>query len=388
MKRIGLIDNLSSIYDFSNFGYENPTSDQVLTATGGNTGNLAFVYAIRKLIANPIVNICWNTDPNQIWKQCDCIVICCANQLGEHTDLQEWSDLLTLWNLPVILIGIGIQSENINLKPEIKAGTVNFLKTVNRLKISEKSCNISTRGEYTSSFLKLFDIKSVPTGCPSNLISNDKRLGESIFHASKNYGLHNIAVAAGNPFHSQFANLELYLKKIVDLNCGAYIVQHPKQLIQLVLREFNMMSQIDLGHIKHIYNFCDETTNLNEWFRKKATFYVDVPNWMHFLRKFDAIIGPRFHGVSLGIQSGVPGWVIPIDSRTYELAITTGVPLIAPSDLLNLSVNELMKLMRWKEEDAVNIDISRKRAALMFQEFFYSNYLESSAHLNEIISGF
>jgi polysaccharide pyruvyl transferase WcaK-like protein len=49
---------------------------------------------------------------------------------------------------------------------------------------------------------------------------------------------------------------------------------------------------------------------------------------MEHLRRFDAVVGPRFHGVMLGIQAGVPGVVVTHDSRTRELAATTFLPHI------------------------------------------------------------
>ena len=63
MKRIGLITNLNNISEFSNSGYEAATAEQIMHATGGNTGNVAFVYATRKLIANPIIDINWRSHP-------------------------------------------------------------------------------------------------------------------------------------------------------------------------------------------------------------------------------------------------------------------------------------------------------------------------------------
>lgn len=43
MKRIGLIDNLSHYSEFLEWGFETATAKQIMAATGGNTGNVAYV---------------------------------------------------------------------------------------------------------------------------------------------------------------------------------------------------------------------------------------------------------------------------------------------------------------------------------------------------------
>ena len=45
------------------------------------------------------------------------------------------------------------------------------------------------------------------------------------------------------------------------------------------------------------------------------------------MRKFDFVVGPRFHGVMLAMQAGIPGGVIAHDSRTLELCQTMGIPV-------------------------------------------------------------
>jgi hypothetical protein len=47
---------------------------------------------------------------------------------------------------------------------------------------------------------------------------------------------------------------------------------------------------------------------------------------MEAIRKFDFVVGARFHGIMLAIQAGVPGAVITHDSRTQELCQTLAIP--------------------------------------------------------------
>jgi hypothetical protein len=63
------------------------------------------------------------------------------------------------------------------------------------------------------------------------------------------------------------------------------------------------------------------------WCRRHAYAFFDVPGWLDFLRRFDFVVGTRFHGAMLAMQVGVPAAVIAHDSRTYELCATMGVPV-------------------------------------------------------------
>ena len=64
-----------------------------------------------------------------------------------------------------------------------------------------------------------------------------------------------------------------------------------------------------------------------EWCINRMHSFYSVPAWMDYLHEFDFVVGPRFHGVMLAIQSGIPAGCIAHDSRTLELCNTTGIPV-------------------------------------------------------------
>lgn len=381
MKRIGLIDNLSHINEFVERGFETASAEQILTATGGNTGNVAFVFAIRKLLANPITRIGWGWEPSVVRRQCDHIVVCCANQLGAHVDLNNWGDRLNHFGLPVTLIGIGAQADSLDEFPQLPPGTLQFLKAVDQLKVNPNRSNVSTRGNFTSRLLNSLGFDSIPTGCPSGLISPHLDLGQRIAHSHQQHGKEKIAIAAGNPWHAPSAPLERTLRKVVNSHSGEYIVQHPKVMLQLALGDPTILKSDVLEPLLRVYDSTNHSQDLIEWFRRNATIYVDAPNWIRRLQKFDAVLGPRFHGVMLGVQAGIPGWVISIDSRTAELAQTTGIPQIPLNVALSLSPEKLINSLTWGSEEAHTLNDARKNSASEFVDFFNSNEITPSAHL-------
>ncbi|SSW87067.1 Uncharacterised protein [Klebsiella pneumoniae] len=117
MKRIGIIDNLNNIEQFVNYQFSQASAQDVMTATGGNTGNIAFVHGVRKLIGNQLTRIGWGWEASVVRQKVDHLIICCANQLGEHVDLGGWADRLEAFGLPVTLFGIGAQADSMNVHP-------------------------------------------------------------------------------------------------------------------------------------------------------------------------------------------------------------------------------------------------------------------------------
>lgn len=382
MKRIAIIDQLSNIEQFRKFKYENATAEEILKATGGNTGNVAFVYAIQKILGDNQRVIGWHWRPERVKKNFDHIVICAANQLGAHADLGSKAEKLLEFGLPVTIIGLGAQSDSLNEKPVIPEGTQKFLSVVASL--SNCDSNISVRGKYTKNILAEYGISATATGCPSLMISPDINLGQTIFQQDKK--LLKIAVSAGNIVRKKSAWIEPYLCEIVDLYNGAYVLQHPTLMMKFGTGEISSLDEEKMNSLLGLYGKRFTRSTFINWMRLHAAIFVDVPNWMRFLKNYDGVVGPRYHGVALGIQAGIPGLVIAIDSRTEELSLETGIKYIKASKLQDMSNDEVIKYLNWSESDASFFDNNRQNKISMFIEFIKSNGLEPSIHLDRLQS--
>jgi len=380
MKRVGILVNHSTISHDMKW-YESATANDIMRATGGNTGNVAFQYATDKLIGNQSQLCHWDTTPRDINHRFTHLVICCANILGAHNDLSGLAKKIDQLDIPVSLIGVGAQSESKDKYPIIPEGNKHFFKSVDAHRFGPAP-NIATRGTFTDEVLRRLgqNIGSVPAGCPSLHISPLKNLGRHILERQSRSRVERVAVAAGNPHHQKSQPLESVLIDIVNKWQGEYILQHPILQFQYMYGEIDNVDEIRRELMLKVYGNTFDTLSLQDWFRRHACAFVDVPNWMRFLAKFDKVIGPRYHGVALGVQAGVPGCVITIDSRTEELCATTGVKTIALDDALNLSTEELIVRSKWDDADAENLDSARKNNIAMLIEFLVSNGLEPSEH--------
>ena len=381
MKRIGVIDNLIDIQSLLENKYHNCNAAEVMKATGGNTGNVAFVFGVCQIIKNPLTRIGWGWTPDVVKQRVDHLVVCCANQIGAHADLSGWADKLEMFGLPVTLIGLGAQSESYEIKPIVPEGTKNFLSVVNAFRANPDSSNIGVRGEFTQKTLQSLGFESVRTGCPSLMISKDQELGKNILKRQGDTRYKKIAVAAGNPWHGSSAFLESILVDVVDKYSGAYILQHPESMLQIAYGEIENITENTINHFLKIYGDHFNFEKMLAWYRRNAYVFIDAPNWMRFLDKFDAVIGSRYHGVALALQHTIPGCVFTIDSRTQELCDETAIKSIHVSKLKEFGADDLIDVARWTADEVDCFDSNRNAKAGVFINFLIANEIVPSDHL-------
>ena len=381
--KIGVITNLIKIDEFVAEKMATAHTDEWMEATGGNTGNVAFVQGIKNILSGKFGIVHWGDDTKAVNKYYDMLVICCANQIGSHVDLAGWSDRLKQFDLPTVFIGLGAQSDEIGTIPDIPDGSKAFLKLTKSLRPNENTENIITRGTFSSDVLSHYGVDSSPFGCPSQFISTAQNLGQACLAHQKRAKFDRIMTAAGNPWHVS-ASLENTLTQIVENYHGDYVLQHPKALLQLALGETDNFTKEQIKRLEKVYSRIGNWKLINAWFESYAVMFADAQNWMHYSKHFTLALGPRYHGVALPIQVGVPGKVISIDSRTEELSLTTGIPTVRYSEVESYSAQELIQYCRWTQEDADHYDKIRTNNAVNYHLFLEKNSLPVSGAITQL----
>ena len=378
--KVGVITNLINIDNFVKSEMLEANTASWMQATGGNTGNVAFVHGVQGLLDNQYSVVNWGDNAELVNKHFDQLVICCANQIGAHVNLSSWASRLKAFDLPTTFIGLGAQSHELGMIPDIPDGTKQFLEITKSLRINSKHSNIITRGDFSSMVLEECGVSSSPFGCPSQFISLQDGLGKRCLEHQKRAKYERVITAAGNPWHSSSV-LETTLTEIVDNYRGDYVLQHPQTLIQLAMGEIQNIQEDKIMVLERVYKRIGNWEQIKAWFESYCVFFADAQNWMHYSRHFTLAIGPRYHGVALPIQAGVPGKVISIDSRTAELAITTGIPHIHYKQIESLSASELVASCKWNANDAKHYDMTRKQNAKRYKDFFNNNQLPTNLNL-------
>jgi hypothetical protein len=300
--------------------------------TGGNTGNLAFRYGLASHTKDVLFSH-WGAPVDEVRAAADVLLLPLANQLGPHTDLGNLADRIEAFGLPVVGIGLGAQAPSAGVDVTLTTGTERWLRTMIAHAPSD-SPNVGVRGVYTQQQIARLGLgdKVAVTGCPSNFINMHddvaKRLAEGYAGTPQ-----QIAVTAGIPYIPRLKQLEQQLAQLVTDTGGAYIVQHGKEMLHLARNEFELMGPEKLELCRDYVLPDADVDAFRTWCRRYAYAFFDVPGWMDFLKRFDFVVGTRFHGAMLAIQVGVPAGVIAHDSRTFEMCTTMGVPVVMDGDV-------------------------------------------------------
>jgi hypothetical protein len=323
MPRVAILGCSPYIYE-----YWRKSTHELFAEVGGNTGNIAFEYAIAKNITDPIIFVNWGVNRRELREKADIIVLPLSNQLGAHMDLGDLADELEAYGLPVIGLGLGAQAAEDERSITLTPGTERWLRTLAGL-APGKAPNIGLRGAFTLAQIDRLGLgdRCAIMGCPSNFINLVQPIEAELARRYTEIPV-RIAVNGGIPYIPKLRNLEVALARLVD-DQGAYIVQHDLEMVQLARNEFHLMAP-DILQQCHDYIMPDvlKETFLR-WCRAHAFAFFDARAWMDFLRRFDFVLGTRFHGAMLAIQAGVPAACIAHDSRTLELCQTMAIP-VAP----------------------------------------------------------
>ncbi|MFJ4157050.1 polysaccharide pyruvyl transferase family protein [Pseudomonas sp. NPDC089752] len=349
-------------------------TNDLYNLVGHNTGNLAFHYAINRLIGSVPRTAPWSSTPEFVNSLGDIGIMPCANQLGPHMNMGGMANAFQQFKPNFLAIGLGAQGgvshDDI---PELPAGTLAWLDALVARAASSKP-NITVRGDYTLRVLDHYGFgdKAVSLGCPSLLINKSADHGVRLQERYKNK-ISKVAIAAGHPNWKAMSVLEASLVRIMEDTNGMYIVQATDEAVALSRNDFNLVNPEYITKLKNYLKLNLSDDQFIQWIRKYFISFYNIPAWMEYLRRFDFIVGARIHGVMLAIQAGVPGLCIAHDSRIRELCEKCMIPYVMANDVKGgITLEDLPHLAGF---DGKAFDQNRASIAEEYQTFFANNGL-------------
>lgn len=358
-------------------------SIEALQAVGGNTGNLAFGYAIGRQVEGVQQSVLWHAPHAKIMECGDIGILTLANQLGPHADFGYLAKHFSQLSVPLVGIGLGAQSDIQGSIPGVPEGTLSWIREIQR-RSAFGAANVGVRGEFTLEVLDRYGLaeRAVVTGCPTLFISPNRSLGASIAERFRSAGLGRVAVAAGHHGWAHLARLERSLVAIATLSGGDYIVQSPIELVTLAREGASCLPEVVCARLNEYILPSAGAREFDSWAARHARVFFSAPAWMEFLRKFDFVVGARIHGVMLALQAGIPGLCIAHDSRTLELCQLMKVPHVAASEVSGgLGRSELEALFDFDSEE---FDVNRSMLARRYVDFLVANGLGVSDYMHSL----
>jgi hypothetical protein len=361
------------------------SSAEINVLVGGNTGNLAFHYALDKVLVNKKEVLPWNCE--KVVSDDAVGVFPCANQLGRHVDMASVSSWLDQHSTPMVAIGLGAQSRVKSGSrvldyeiPYLSQGTVDFVRKLVEHAPTDHP-NITLRGEFSARVMKSLGLsdKAEVLGCPTLFINENRNLGE-IIKQKRCQGGCRVAFACGTTGWN--AVLHNRLAELITKNDGAFVVQHDMNFLMAALGRYSELPSEYREQIRKFLRADLDERRFDDWFKHYGHVFFDIPEWMDFYRDFDFVVGPRIHGVMLALQAGVPGLCIAIDSRTTELCEMMKVPYV-PIEKVSSGM-DYDDFERYFNFDAKAFDLNRQMLAAKFCNFLENNKLLPSEHLCRI----
>lgn len=306
---------------------------ELLRASGGNAGNLAFWHAARLLFdADEVTMISRDTRAAAVPASVEVVVIPAANYLHAGAELGRLAELLRALNRPCLVVGLGVQAEVEAAPPALTAGTRDFLAELARL-----APTVCVRGDYTRDFCAALGVSNLAAlGCPSLLINPDRELGAAIeariaaLPESGPVAVHAACIKA------PLQGVERELARLVRLEPGsAYLVQRPLELMRAVHGEA-MQGAEEQAYFARCAGFLGfpGPEALGRFLRTHGRVPVSLADWAHGLRRFIAGVNTRIHGTMIGLMAGLPSLCVCHDTRTRELARQHCVPQLTPGGLI------------------------------------------------------
>jgi hypothetical protein len=348
-----------------------------LAKTGGNTGNQIIAYGLLQTLQYDSVSWDYSIGPARVDSEFDVIVIAAANFLHTGFDFAGMAAFIEATRLPVVMVGVGAQSNNYSPDIDLKPGTRRLMHVV-----AERSKLIGARGPFTSEVLSRMGIHNVQvTGCPSHYMGATPELcvRKPPLGANPRMMVNSSRDVVSHAFNRD---------RMIDVVCGLLAVaveRHCDFAPQSELPEIRIADASDEPAFEAalqdlltsfpFYRRVAPVEQLSAWFRQHVRVYWDVANWFDDIKTYDFVFGNRFHGNMIAIQAGVPACVICHDTRTTEMCEFLGIPSVGLMDLEGLDGGKVDPARLY---DRVDPDAIQARYDVLypaFKEFLATNQL-------------
>lgn len=288
-------------------------------AIGRNTGNYMFTEAMFRQLQGQVEPIGFGFDPEVVNSEFDAVVIPAANWLNESSDWTFLVEKIERLTVPVIMIGVGLQVSNeSSAEVRVHESALRLVRAV-----AERSTSISTRGDFTSDWLRKQGFREfVTTGCPSTYMKQvalSDGDGDGLVLQSTRYGATR-SFAAANGLNEQL--FRLAAQHDIDM----LYQSEPEELEALLLAAgAASLDKLADGLLADTYGLKSDA-DARAYVARHGQAFVELDSWSRWIATKSGQFGTRLHGAILALNSGVPAVLAPHDSRTAEVARYAHIP--------------------------------------------------------------
>lgn len=360
--------------------------------SGGNLGNFAFKYGLRRMVGSHVGFFDSRTPPEQVRSEFDILLVAEANVVNPAIDFGPLADRFEEYDLPVVVCGIGSQAsisvESADQFPALNSGTARYLRV-----LAQRSPSLIVRGSFTAAVLQSqLGIENVKVGgCPSYFINPKKDLWARVCQkASRNSLALRPALTEGyyHPAWMPENGLELERKlfSLVREGSTSYILQQNFDLLNLVCG----LEMPSTAALEKSRAYSSPDMSIDDYItliRKNCKGFLRADEWVAYLRNRSSTFGTRIHGNILSLQAETPALVVAHDRRTIELADTLKIPRVGVEEILQLkSPGSIFEKIAdiYASLDAQGLDENRRQLAFTYRQVFQELDIPVSENLGEL----
>lgn len=352
------------------------SADDIIFKSGQNTGNLAFWNGFSNILPQNIIQVEWHSNAEKVKNNIDVLAIAAANFLRQDSDMSQLADLVEKIDKPVLIAGLGAESQSTNDIPELMDGTVKFLK-----EISKRCDFFGVRGEFSRIVCEAYGVKNAKVmSCPSIFINSDKNLGKKIENRWGDQITKFSTASASIKGNLRNSERRLFLESIK--RNSSYIVQRPVELFKCILGE--EVKDSDFDYINKFANYIGlSNKDFIAFLKSYGRVFTSGFSWLDYVRHCSHTINTRIHGTIFPIMAGVPSICVTHDTRTQELCDTLKLVSIPTKEFgeTTLSFDDIFKEFKF---DGKVFDENRKYLASEYKKLLKSFGIEAGVDLNNL----
>ncbi len=338
---------------------------------GSNSGNYMYLYGIIRTLTTD-ENVTFEStryrydfddaEIDRINNECDGFIIPLADAFRENfmTELVGITNLVKKLKIPSYVIGVGVKAgaeeklanKNFGFEKEAQS----FVKAV-----LERSNNIGVRGETTGEFLEYLGFKEGQDfkviGCPSMYtFGNNLKIRNTKKDEDSN-------IAYNLTYYSKPETIDFMDAAVAQFKSPVFV---PQMLAELKTLYWGIDYKSTFENAKRNY-----PCNINSpvYAQDRVRFFVNVNEWIDFMKTRDLVFGTRLHGNIPAVIAGTPSILITKDIRMRELARFHGLTWIDESELYKFKDI-------WELIDSVDFHSPERKQQKNFEnylDFLHSN---------------
>lgn len=267
----------------------------------------------------------------EIRRNFDLVVISEANIIRKNTEhgyrlVELLGSLLRLVDLPIVVLGVGIQHEMPGTIGGVDPRLDAYIDT-----LAAMAEVFGVRGQMTERYLhSVGHSKAVALGCPSIFVDPSQILQMK----APALEAHSPLAAAGYYDRASLARSDRFSYRAVEAVAQCYPTSYVFQNDIMSFYHADGPYDGGSGEVDRVAVIDELRSHSTDTSIRSFHYFYDLAKWRAFLASRAAYVGDRLHCGIAALQAGAPSIILRPDYRVQEIVEYFDIPTMAPWDFM------------------------------------------------------